>query len=469
MKKNWQTWYKIAKEKIENFPNIGGIISAWNTNIDAVVKLSGSQIKTLLQNYTTLDNQEEKIIHSPQDVLRGLIQCFENGIAEEWIVSNEETFEWMKKNIGYQKLQMGGQGGIIANTAAVCGIHPVFVHCASLPKMQADLFLDLDNLLSFNQNNEPQKACQIDRSQDIPLIHWILEFDGNDSFTFQDKTITCPKSNRFIATYDPLNLLLHIDPAFQQGIQKTEQKINFIFLAGYHLLQEILYNGQKGEDKIKNSMDILQQWKIKHKDSIVHFEFASTQDISMRETMLNKIATQVDSLGCNERELIDILEILNLPDLQKKCNETTNSIHLFQGLLHLFQYLQIPRIQLHMFGLYITISQKTANISPTQNRDGMITAATIAATKAGTGTVYDKDNLLWGYGKEIHDVSVQELQNLHQYLTEQFGSNDLDKTGIAQFPEFDIIAVPTIVIDKPITLVGMGDTISSISLLAAKA
>jgi len=97
MKKNWQTWYKIAKEKIENFPNIGGIISAWNTNIDAVVKLSGSQIKTLLQNYTTLDNQEEKIIHSPQDVLRGLIQCFENGIAEEWIVSNEETFEWMKK------------------------------------------------------------------------------------------------------------------------------------------------------------------------------------------------------------------------------------------------------------------------------------------------------------------------------------------------------------------------------------
>ena len=61
------------------------------------------------------------------------------------------------------------------------------------------------------------------------------------------------------------------------------------------------------------------------------------------------------------------------------------------------------------------------------------------------------------------------MQNLHQYLTEQFGSNDLDKTGIAQFPEFDIIAVPTIVIDKPITLVGMGDTISSISLLAAKA
>jgi len=34
--------------------------------------------------------------------------------------------------------------------------------------------------------------------------------------------------------------------------------------------------------------------------------------------------------------------------------------------------------------------------------------------------------------------------------------------------EIEIIAVPTIIIDNPITLVGMGDTISSISLVAAR-
>jgi ADP-dependent phosphofructokinase/glucokinase len=40
--------------------------------------------------------------------------------------------------------------------------------------------------------------------------------------------------------------------------------------------------------------------------------------------------------------------------------------------------------------------------------------------------------------------------------------------GIFVNNELEIIAVPTIIIDKPITLVGMGDTISSISLVAAR-
>ena len=42
------------------------------------------------------------------------------------------------------------------------------------------------------------------------------------------------------------------------------------------------------------------------------------------------------------------------------------------------------------------------------------------------------------------------------------------ETGIFNTPEFDLIAVPTILIEKPVTLVGMGDTISSISLVGAR-
>jgi len=40
--------------------------------------------------------------------------------------------------------------------------------------------------------------------------------------------------------------------------------------------------------------------------------------------------------------------------------------------------------------------------------------------------------------------------------------------GISQYAGFDIVAVPTILVEKPITLVGMGDTISSISLVGAR-
>jgi ADP-dependent phosphofructokinase/glucokinase len=47
-------------------------------------------------------------------------------------------------------------------------------------------------------------------------------------------------------------------------------------------------------------------------------------------------------------------------------------------------------------------------------------------------------------------------------------AKQLVEEGIFENDEIEIIAVPTIIIDKPITLVGMGDTISSISLVGAR-
>ena len=40
-------------------------------------------------------------------------------------------------------------------------------------------------------------------------------------------------------------------------------------------------------------------------------------------------------------------------------------------------------------------------------------------------------------------------------------------TGIGEYAGYDVIAVPTILVEKPVTLVGMGDTISSVSLVGA--
>lgn len=54
--------------------------------------------------------------------MRGIFNCFRNGIAEEWTADKPEMFEWMHKNLGTKKMQMGGQAGIIANTLALTDI-----------------------------------------------------------------------------------------------------------------------------------------------------------------------------------------------------------------------------------------------------------------------------------------------------------------------------------------------------------
>jgi ADP-dependent phosphofructokinase/glucokinase len=470
-KKSWYKLYKSAPEQLQKMSGINGMISAFNANTDAVLKISGKQIESLIKHFDLKEDffsETKKQIIEAKDLLSGLFHCFSKGIAEEWIISDETVFGKIQEILKYDKLQMGGQGGIVANVAAVCGVKNVFVHCASLPEMQAKLFLDLPNLLSVDENKEIKQANKIHRKNDIPLIHYILEFDINDSINFFGKKITCPKSNRFIATFDPLNFKMHIDKNFEERLSKTDVQYEFIILSGYQMLREKFTEGFTGKERIDRSLKVVEKLKNTGGNSLVHFEIASTQDKTIRKYLIDKIASNVESIGFNERELIDILEVIKEDDLAAECDKHTNSVNLFRGMLKIFEYTSSPRIQLHMFGLYITLQKKSFQISPEQNRKGMQTAAVIAAGKAGTGTLEKKENLLWAKDEEVSDIGLKELSDLSEYIEKTFAKNELKQTGIFEHNNFDVIAIPTIIIDKPVTLVGMGDTISSVSLLATE-
>ena len=113
--------------------------------------------------------------------------------------------------------------------------------------------------------------------------------------------------------------------------------------------------------------------------------------------------------------------------------------------------------------MYLTLQDKDFRITPSQNKQGMMLAATIAATKAGTGNIDNDKVLLWAHGREVADVGLAELKKLSVYLE----CPELYENGICNVEKYEVIAVPTILVEKPLTLVGMGDTISSISLVGA--
>ena len=470
LKKIWLNNYKSAPEQLKKMSEVKGLISAFNANIDAVIKLPGKKIEELINNHVeneTVLFEGENIISSEEDLLRGLIHCFIKGIAEEWLINDLKVYNRINKILDYNKLQTGGQGGIVANITAVCGLNPVYVHCASLPEQQAVLFSDLPNLYSVDENGEIKKANKIRRNKDIPLIHYILEFDKGDTINIFGKSYTCPKSHRFIATYDPLNFKLHIDELFIKRLSKPDINYDYIILSGYQMLQEKIEDSISGKERIDYSMKMVEKLKKNNTNSIIHFEVASTQDKIIRKYLIDTIAKKVDSLGFNERELIDILEVINEIELAEECNNKTTGVNLFKGMMKISEYTDCPRLQLHMFGIYITLQKKGFKISPGQNRRGMQLAASVAAAKAGTGSLDQKENLTWAFGKTVSDVGLNELFELHNYIKERFGENQILETGIYSNDLIDIIVIPTILIDNPVTLVGMGDTISSVSLVSA--
>lgn len=470
LKAVWRGHYRDVGKSLAAMADVGRVIAAFNANIDAVIKVSGKRLASLMTatglDRATVRAQLPHVIRTPADLVRGLVRCFEQGIAEEWLIEDPAVYQWARDHVGSDRTQMGGQAGIVANAMAVCGIRDVLVHCASLPADQAGLFLDLPNLRSTAGDGSLAKARNIARN-DPPMVHWILEFDGGDVLPLEDGELRCPKSNRFIATYDPMNLRLQIDAGFAR--QAAALPCDVVILSGYHLLTERLPDGSRGAARVDASMEVVRSWRAGSPECLVHLEVASTQDLAVRRHVLEGPAREVDSIGMNERETVDLIELLGEGDLAVRCNLEPRADHLFQALLRVFRHTGCPRVQLHMYGLYVTILRKGFRVSPLANRRGMQVAAVVAAGKAGTGSILDRGALLWARDREVSDVGLAELARLAAHVEAACGqANDLLSTGLFEGPEFDVIAVPTILVDRPVTLVGMGDTISSVSLVAAR-
>jgi len=457
----WHQAYKIVPEQLQRVQEVGRVVTAFNTNIDAIVKISGSQLTRLAQSVGLGAEDlrcEHTRLNTPKDVVRGIIKCFSQGIAEEWLCENHQVYEWIRHNLPYARLQMGGQAGIVANVMAVLGAKEVCAHTSSHPQLQAEQFLDLPNLLAINQDGAAQKACTINRPNDEPLLHWIMEFSAGDVFELAGQKYVCPKANRFIATYDNANLELRINGGFLQYL--ANNTFDYMILSGYHNLQA--ENG--GVERIVATIPLLQTWKKANPQAIIHLELASTQDKIVRKEIVEKIAPAVDSVGLNEREALDVLEIV-APQMYAAIKNTELSAPLLCNiLLRLKQKMQTPRIQLHCYGLYLTLQDKGFAISPQANKRGMMLAAAIAASKAGTGNIESKEKLLWAQDMAISDAAVKNMAAIAEFLQNPM----LAESGLAEMNGFDLIAVPTIIIDKPKTLVGMGDTISSVSLVGAR-
>ena len=460
LKNIWKKKYSIINEQLEKVKNIPCVATAFNTNIDAIFKITGTQIEELIKQHNLTLSDIENIskcgFNSTSDIIIGIVKCFTKGIAEEWVTEDINIYNWLKDNIGYQRLQMGGQGGIIGNTLALLGIKEVIAHTNSHPKLQAEQFLDLDNLLAFDEDGKLLKAKNVIRENDIPLIHWIIEFDKNDSFSIDGKTFTCPKSNRFIATYDPLNMNLVMNEHFVSYLNNN--KAQYLLLSGFNPLLEC----NNGIGLIKNANNVLSRWKQFNPDMIIHLEIASTQDKVIRKSIVEEIAPLSHSIGLNERETIDLLEIMDKKDLAQKIEQETSSCNLFDAVLYLKKKLSPKRIQLHMFGLYLTIQDKDFIYSAEQNLKGMMTASVVSSSKAYNGELSNHSHLTSVADMLVSDTGLSELSNLSCKLNKP----ELLDTGICEFDDFVISAIPTILIDKPKTLVGMGDTISSVSLLA---
>ena len=93
-----------------------------------------------------------------------------------------------------------------------------------------------------------------------------------------------------------------------------------------------------------------------------------------------------------------------------------------------------------------------------------MTASVVSSSKAYNGEITHYNDVLKTADFAVSDLGLDELNS----LAKKISSPQLIETGIANVGQYILSAIPTIIIDKPKSLVGMGDTISSVSLLSGR-
>ncbi len=145
-----------------------------------------------------------------------------------------------------------------------------------------------------------------------------------------------------------------MEEGLDKALRTPGNPLDVILLSGYQMLSEPLLGQAAGSglQRISESWAQVQAWKDAHPKAVVHFEFASTQDLGIRKALAEKLAPYADSVGCNEQELIGMLEVLGEDTLARQA-QGMDAVSLFKGLESVFQKLKLKRLQLHMFGLYV--------------------------------------------------------------------------------------------------------------------
>jgi ADP-dependent phosphofructokinase/glucokinase len=466
---SWNLRYAEALRDIASrITAVDGLITAYNTNIDAIYRVHPSTIEEMVKPYSR--EVLERIRRPPRrilderDLLAGLILCMMEGLGEEWLILDPEVSDMIPEYFTRSELRMGGQAGNMANALASLGVPLIIPHVAQLPKIQADLFIDGGRIQVPRISDGRILLVPVGeavRPGDESLIHHVFEFHRGGRLSIGDFTAEIPRDNRFIATYDDYNTRLEIDPSFRRG-SEIAGKVDGAILAGYHFLRED-YLG-----RIEASLKQIREWRKVNPRLFIHLELGCTPNPRVRKEIVEKVFPLVDSVGLNEQELAEVMEVLkpshgmNLRDLRP--GETSPII--YEAAMVLSRLTAVRRLTVHTEDYSIRIVRDTPGIQPEAELYSLLFGSAVAASYAIHGKHRGLKAVESGLkGIPLSLEGLREFKNLAEHLPAD-ARNSFRANGFAKIGEAWLIFSVNRDVEDPATTTGLGDASTSAMVLA---
>jgi len=253
---------------------------AFNTNIDHVVRLSGSAVEALCRE-VGYEDAHPSIIEDEVDVLSALLYCMREGVGREVVIDEPTPLE----NLGLSGIDR--LGGNAANTAAGLAAlgSPALLNVAAPSKRQMTLI--------------PSGVyAPLNAFSEIDLVHTVLEFTRGDVVHVGDRRIVVPESDRLIITYDPLNTRMVVNRAFEKELLEKLDGISAALASGFHLLR-----------RRRDARDVVALLKRIHAQCPklkIHAELGSPADVRVLWDVVRSLKDVLFSISMNEQEAAEL-------------------------------------------------------------------------------------------------------------------------------------------------------------------
>ncbi|RLF65230.1 MAG: hypothetical protein DRN30_04430 [Thermoplasmata archaeon] len=433
-------YFERSKEYFLNdvLPKIKGVFLGFNTNIDALVYLDIEHefLRSLFKECSKTESKLPEAIRSLNDLRSGLLESISNGKALELIIESEDVQRFIMNNVKAPEYRVGGPPGIVGNILARMGLD-IIVHVPSRSKRQVEV---LEKEIKIIENGKilPIRA----REQDKDLIHWIFEYNKGFSIKYCGKTITAPRENRFIASFDDLNTRLYIEKEYIENINIIGENISHAIISGHHLLTSKV-DYKKAIERSNDFINGLKDLGVK-----IHIEAAYTQDKVIRDIIVKEVFCHANSIGLNEVELALFISTLD-KELSRALTTEISFETLVDALELMMEKTGTDRIQFHTYGLYVEVVRR-GGLYEKPCKKCLAASSYFATIKA-----------LYG---DIKDIKTPSL--IHSRVKVYTRYKDLIKK-LSGFSTGELIfeAIPTIIVEDPKSTVGLGDTISAIGFL----
>ncbi|MEM2905670.1 MAG: ADP-dependent glucokinase/phosphofructokinase [Candidatus Bathyarchaeia archaeon] len=475
---DWESRYIDALGKAaESIRPVRGIIVAYNTNIDGLKTVNGRWLSQLLAEDADLKERvAEKFRETPgevtdlSDLVAALLYYMREGAGGERLILAEDVFQWLSRAFGPGELRMGGQAGIMANVLSSLGVRLVAPHVAQLPREQAELFDDQERTRIPTVGPlgtvfaRPVDAA---RENDKKLIHWVLNFKEGATVSFNNITITAPRENRFIATYDEDNAELRISSSFVEGVTARIAEFDGAIISGFHLLRRSYRDGSSFEAKLERALRPLREWRELNPKLRLHLELGSMQAPEVEAATL-RASGLFHSVGMNEDELKSGLAALALRPVSETRNREPSAEAVYRDALALRSELKVERLNVHTRDFSMSVLSGRYAERAERELDGLLVGAAVAAARAATGRFPPPEQILRLQRDGVIPPSPRGLRQ-HQALVDAVRGEDpaaalsLSEQGFAKLDGLSLVYAPSRWVERTVSTVGLGDAISSAS------